>query len=42
VDELKTRAKEIEETQEFNIQLVGWPFSEKKWSSGGVTFGAPE
>ncbi|KAK8108097.1 short chain dehydrogenase reductase [Apiospora kogelbergensis] len=26
VDELKTRAKEIEESQEFNVQVVGWPF----------------
>lgn len=33
VDELKARAKEIEEGQEFNIQVVGWPFGEKKWSS---------
>ncbi|KAK7947913.1 uncharacterized protein PG986_008799 [Apiospora aurea] len=26
VDELKTRAAEIEASQEFNIQVVGWPF----------------
>ncbi|KAK8087326.1 hypothetical protein PG994_002300 [Apiospora phragmitis] len=26
VDELKTRAEEIEASQEFNIQVVGWPF----------------
>ncbi|KAK8094771.1 hypothetical protein PG997_001456, partial [Apiospora hydei] len=26
VDELKTRASEIEASQEFNIQVVGWPF----------------
>ncbi|KAK8038649.1 hypothetical protein PG993_007060 [Apiospora rasikravindrae] len=26
VDELKTRAEEIEGSQEFNVQVVGWPF----------------
>ena len=26
VDELKAQAKEIEASQRFNIQLVGWPF----------------
>lgn len=41
VDELKTRAKEIEAGQEFNIQLVGWPFGEKKWAIG-VTFSPTE
>ncbi|EED15916.1 3-oxoacyl-[acyl-carrier-protein] reductase, putative [Talaromyces stipitatus ATCC 10500] len=34
VDELKIRAKEIEEGSEFNIQVVGWPFGEKNWKSG--------
>ncbi|KAG4441698.1 hypothetical protein IFR05_002832 [Cadophora sp. M221] len=29
VDELKARSKEIEAGQQFNIGLVGWPFSEK-------------
>ncbi|KAH7323644.1 oxidoreductase [Rhexocercosporidium sp. MPI-PUGE-AT-0058] len=29
VDELKARAKEIEAGEQFNIGLVGWPFSEK-------------
>ena len=27
VDELKARSKEIEETQQLNIDLVGWPFA---------------
>jgi hypothetical protein len=40
VDELKTRAKEIEEGQEFNIQVVGWPFGENKWTSE-ASFSAP-
>ncbi|KAK8025286.1 oxidoreductase [Apiospora arundinis] len=35
VDELKTRAKEIEGSQEFNVQVVGWPFG-KEWSSGAT------
>ncbi|KAL2062846.1 hypothetical protein VTL71DRAFT_5918 [Oculimacula yallundae] len=29
VDELKARAKEIEAGEQFNIGLVGWPFSEE-------------
>lgn len=40
VDELKARSKEIQKGQEFNIQLVGWPFGGK--FSAGVTFGAAE
>ena len=32
VDELKARAKEIESTPEFDIGLVGWPFSSEKFS----------
>ncbi|KAL2868590.1 SDR family NAD(P)-dependent oxidoreductase [Aspergillus lucknowensis] len=33
VDELKARAKEIEETTQLDIQLVGWPFGEGRWTS---------
>lgn len=28
VDELKARAKEIESTGMFDVQVVGWPFGE--------------
>ncbi|KAF2420125.1 oxidoreductase [Tothia fuscella] len=31
VDELKAKAKEIEDSTRFDIQLIGWPFQEGKW-----------
>lgn len=31
VDELKTRAKEIEESRQLNVDLVGWPFGQPGW-----------
>lgn len=31
VDELKSRAKELEESTQLNIDLVGWPFESGDW-----------
>ena len=36
VDELKARAKEIEEGSELNIALVGWPFGDNNFGKGNV------
>ena len=33
VDELKSKAKEIEEGTQLSIGLVGWPFQSEKWSA---------
>jgi hypothetical protein len=33
VDELKSKAKEIEAGTQLSIGLVGWPFQSEKWSA---------
>ena len=33
VDELKAKAKEIEESSQLSLGLVGWPFENNDWKS---------
>lgn len=36
VDELKAHAKEIEAGSRFNLQVVGWPFSDASYKFEGT------
>lgn len=33
VDELKAQAKEIEESTQLSIGLIGWPFQDASWKA---------